>query len=142
MMKKDHQKSTTIKSRHSLSRPGKVQRETHQNCAFSLSFFRILNVRGFWGPFALFERSKPHFVKDLSWRNFLWDGNSDRRELHLMCWNEVIQPEHAGGLGLGNLDVKNWALLAKRWWRYGAEKEALWRKVIVSNYGEDEWGWV
>lgn len=46
-------------------------------------------------------------------RNFFWDGNSKRRMLHLMCWNEVIKPKHASVLGLGSLDVKNWARFAK-----------------------------
>lgn len=46
-------------------------------------------------------------------RNFFWDGISKRRMLHLMCWNEVIKPKHARVLGLGSLDVKNWARFAK-----------------------------
>lgn len=48
-----------------------------------------------------------------SQRSFFWDGNSKRRMLHLMCWNEVIKPKHARVLGLGSLDVKNWARFAK-----------------------------
>lgn len=31
------------------------------------------------------------------------------------------------------------SLLMKWWWRFG-EKEALWRKVIATKYGEDRWG--
>lgn len=26
--------------------------------------------------------------------------------------------------------------------RFGDEKEALWRKIILYNYAEDKWGWV
>ena len=40
------------------------------------------------------------------------------------------------------LELKNWSLLAKWWWRYGEEKEALWRRIIVSKYREDVWRWV
>lgn len=38
------------------------------------------------------------------------------------------------------MQLKNWTLLAK--WRFGEEKWALWRRVIVSKYGEDKRGWV
>lgn len=38
-------------------------------------------------------------------------------------------------MGLGGLQLKNWALLAKWWWRFGEEKGALWKKVIESKYG-------
>lgn len=51
-----------------------------------------------------------------------------------------MKPKLAGGLGLGSLEDKNWTLLAKWIWRFG-EEEALWRKVIVSKYGEGEGGW-
>lgn len=57
-----------------------------------------------------------------------------------MKWNEVVKPKGAGGLGLGDLRLKNLALLEKWLWRFGKEKEALWRRVIVSKYGEGEWG--
>ena len=50
--------------------------------------------------------------------------------------------ESSGGFGPGNLELKNWSLLVKWWWRYGEEKESLWRRKIVSKYGEDVWGWV
>lgn len=59
-----------------------------------------------------------------------------------MKWSEVVKPKGAGGLGLGDLRLKNVALLAKWWWRFGEEKEVLWRRVIVYKYGESEWGWV
>lgn len=28
-----------------------------------------------------------------------------------------------------------------KWWRFGAEGEALSRKVVEAKYGENEWGW-
>ena len=46
------------------------------------------------------------------------------------------------GLGLGKLESKNWALLAKWWWRSMEERDALWRRVTVAKYGVDEWGWI
>lgn len=62
--------------------------------------------------------------------------------MHLMKWGEALKSKVVGGLGLEKLNLKNWSLLEKWWWRYGEEQEALWRRVIVSKYGEDVWGWV
>lgn len=59
-----------------------------------------------------------------------------------MRWDNVITPKGAGGLGLGNMELKNRALLAKWWWRFEEERGALWRIVIATKYGEDVWGWV
>lgn len=53
----------------------------------------------------------------------------------------MIKPKSCGGLGLGNIEYKNAALLVKWWWRFGDEREALWRKVIADKYGVDNSGW-
>lgn len=68
-------------------------------------------------------------------------GRSDKRKLHLVRWEDVVKPKVVGGLGMCNLEFKNWDLLAKWWWRFGDEREALWRRVIRAKYGEDIWGW-
>ena len=60
----------------------------------------------------------------------------------MIKWSEVIKLKVLGGLGLENLAIKNCALLAKWWWRYGEEKDALWRRIIVFKYGKDKWGWL
>lgn len=47
-------------------------------------------------------------------------------------------------MSLGNLEKKkkkNWALLAKWKWRFGNEKEALWRKIIAIKYGRTNGFW-
>ena len=74
-------------------------------------------------------------------RDFLWDGQADKKKLHLMKWIEVIKPKSNGRLIIGSLENKNLALLAKWWWRFGAKNEALWRRIVASKYGEDKWGW-
>lgn len=47
----------------------------------------------------------------------------------------LIKPKRYGGLGLGDLDKKNQALLAKWRWRF-EEAAALWRKIIANKYGD------
>ena len=41
------------------------------------------------------------------------------------------------GLGIGDISIKNRALLNKWVWRYGEEPNALWRAIIDSKYGGD-----
>ena len=45
-----------------------------------------------------------------------------------MKWSEVVKPKSCGGLGIGDLDLKNWALLAKWWWRFEEEKDVFLEK--------------
>lgn len=40
-----------------------------------------------------------------------------------------------GGLGVTKLETKNRALLNKWLWRFSAEPDVLWCKVIVGQYG-------
>ena len=57
--------------------------------------------------------------------------------MHLIGWSTICQPRKEGGLGIGYLDTKNEALLAKWWWRFYKEKNGLWRKILVGKYGAD-----
>ena len=46
-----------------------------------------------------------------------------------------------GGLAIQNLRYFNEALLGKWLWRFGYEREALWRRVIKVKYGVEEGDW-
>lgn len=55
--------------------------------------------------------------------------------LHLVAWNKVCKPKQHGGLGINKVRNINKALLSKWLWRFGPERDNLWRKVIASKYG-------
>jgi hypothetical protein len=74
-------------------------------------------------------------------RDFLWGGMGEGKKFHLVNWAQVCQPIHLGGLGIRYLQIFNKALLGKWLWRFGNEREALWRLVIVAKYGEQHGGW-
>ena len=67
-------------------------------------------------------------------RDFLWGSIREKKKLHLVGWNKIIQPKEEGGLGIQVARAKNVALLAKLNWRMNQEKEALWAKVIMNKY--------
>jgi hypothetical protein len=54
-------------------------------------------------------------------------------------WKRICTPLQSGGLGVHNLIQFNRALLRKWLWRYGREREVLWRLVIDVKF-ESLWG--
>lgn len=75
-------------------------------------------------------------------RNFFWNGSCMKGSCnHLVSWEKTALPLHLGGLGIGALKQKSNSMLLKWLWRFTQENEALWRKIIVSIYGEDSLRW-
>ena len=66
-----------------------------------------------------------------------WEGKRD----HLVRWDVVCKPKAIGGLGFGNISLRNLALLGKWLWRYPREGSTLWHQVILSIYGSHSNGW-
>ena len=65
-------------------------------------------------------------------RDFLWGSTREKKKLHLVGWNKIIQPKEEGGLGIQAARAKNVALLARLNWRMYQENDSLWVKVILS----------
>ena len=74
-------------------------------------------------------------------QNFLWGGFGDEPKIHLVKWATVHAPMSSGGLGIRKIRLSNEALLGKWLWRFGIEKDALWRQVIEMKYGSVWGGW-
>lgn len=74
-------------------------------------------------------------------RQFLWGDSKEKKRLHLVKWDKVTKHRRFGGLGIKKLLEHNEALLAKWWWRFSREKDALWVKVVSRKYdlGEEVW---
>ena len=51
-------------------------------------------------------------------RDFLWSGIGEGKRDHLVRWDVVCKPKAIGGLGFGNISLRNLALLGKWLWRY------------------------
>ena len=75
-------------------------------------------------------------------RNFLWETSEEVAKFHLVKWELICSPYSHGGLAIKNLRRFNKALLGKWLWRFGVEREAYWRRVIVVKYGSLEGGWM
>ncbi|XP_026434772.1 uncharacterized protein LOC113332450 [Papaver somniferum] len=73
-------------------------------------------------------------------RNFLWE-DENRKRIHNIGWKLSSKEKEKGGLGIRRAKQVNSALLKKWWWRFGVEKEAFWRKIIVEKFGETFTGW-
>jgi hypothetical protein len=74
-------------------------------------------------------------------RDFLWGGLGEEKRFHLLRWDKVCLPLQNGGLAIKNLRLFNQALLGKWLWRFGKERDHLWRKVIEAKYDCFRGGW-
>lgn len=73
-------------------------------------------------------------------RNFLWQGNKERRGFHLVKWKTVITEKRVGGLGIKNMKNQSKALRMKWLWKYSNDNQNLWGSVIKAKYEEsDSW---
>ena len=61
-------------------------------------------------------------------------GVGDEHKFHLVKWAVVCTPVSSAGLGIRKVRLFNEALLEKWLWRFGLEKDALWRQVIEVKY--------
>ena len=67
----------------------------------------------------------------------LWSGQTDGKYISLVKWEIVQKSKDKGGLRVGDLLLKNAALLFKWWWIYACEEGILWRKVVNAIHDED-----
>ena len=70
----------------------------------------------------------------------MWGEGSLEKKPHLYKWVMVCIEKKKGGLGLRNFSKLNKALLCKWSWIEN-ERNALWRKVVSSKFGEISRGW-
>ncbi|KAL5539932.1 hypothetical protein UlMin_042971 [Ulmus minor] len=68
-------------------------------------------------------------------RQFLWDRDLGGKGRSLVGWKLVCKSKECGGLGIGNLLLRNKALLGKWLWKFPLEQHSLWVAVIRSKYG-------
>lgn len=48
-------------------------------------------------------------------RRFLWGDDENNRKINWVAWCKVCSPKSEGGLGIGDLQTSNYAMLGK-WW--------------------------
>lgn len=66
-------------------------------------------------------------------RRFFKGGNEESRKMATVRWEDLEVPVNLGGLGFGNIQIKNLRLLAKWWWKcLAAMDPPLWKKVVMS----------
>ena len=70
-------------------------------------------------------------------RKFFWCSESSQRGFPLVAWETIQRPKELGCLGVGDLVIKNAALLFKWWWRYSDRGKPLWKRIVFSNHGTD-----
>ncbi|KAK2639685.1 hypothetical protein Ddye_027480 [Dipteronia dyeriana] len=68
-------------------------------------------------------------------RSFFWDDGVEKRKLHAVDWVTICNSKKKGGLGVGRIVDFNRSLLAKWVWRFGRERNQLWKRILCAKYG-------
>ncbi|KAK3211814.1 hypothetical protein Dsin_016520, partial [Dipteronia sinensis] len=61
-------------------------------------------------------------------RDFFWGVKDEKKGIHWVDWPTLCKSKRNGGLGIGRIQDKGDALLAKWVWRFGIEEGKLWRR--------------
>jgi hypothetical protein len=64
---------------------------------------------------------------------FFWQGDNEKNKSRLAKWSVVCSPKDQGGLGIGDLEVKNIALLGK-WLFKLLTEEGTWQTILKRKY--------
>lgn len=73
-------------------------------------------------------------------RNFLWQGNEDKKKCHLVKWEELLVSKRGGGLNIRELCTQNKSLMMKWLWKFVSQEISLWKGVVTAKYGmENKW---
>ncbi|RVW53339.1 Transposon TX1 uncharacterized 149 kDa protein [Vitis vinifera] len=73
-------------------------------------------------------------------KGFFRSGIGEGKRDHLVRWDVVCKPKEIGGLGFGNISLRNLALLRKWLWRYPREGPALSGVFLVYSVCGRKWG--
>lgn len=68
-------------------------------------------------------------------RQFLWESTDEKKKVHLVKWEQVIQPKRQGGLGIRSMHTLNIAFLSKLGFRMFHEIFGL--RFLVGSGGYD-----
>jgi len=64
----------------------------------------------------------------------LWGGSVDNKKIHRLAWDTVAKEKDRGSLGVGNISIKNKALLFKWIWKLGSNDKVSWADFIKEKY--------
>jgi hypothetical protein len=82
--------------------------------------------------FFLLRKGIPHKL-DYYRSRFFWQGYSEKKKYRLVKWSTVCKPKDQGGLGVYDLQVKNFALLGK-WLLKLLTEDGVWQTVLKRKY--------
>lgn len=73
-------------------------------------------------------------------RNFIWQGNREKKGFYLGKWKTLTISNKEGGLGIRNLRYHNRSLLMKWLWRFSLEEKAFGEGLSMKNMGMRDTG--
>ncbi|KAJ0946971.1 putative RNA-directed DNA polymerase [Helianthus annuus] len=68
-------------------------------------------------------------------RDFIWGKSINGHKIRWIKWDLLMLARKIGGMGLGNVQSFNYAMLTKWWWRLKAFPNHLWAEVVKAIHG-------
>lgn len=62
-------------------------------------------------------------------RRFFWRKKAGEKGGNLIRWEIIQRHLDKGGLGVGDIFIKNASLLFKWWWRFADDQKPLWKEI-------------
>ncbi|XP_039130894.1 uncharacterized protein LOC120267295 [Dioscorea cayenensis subsp. rotundata] len=69
-------------------------------------------------------------------RKFFWCRNSNGKGIHNLNWKIVNEDKAEGGIGIRNLSLAKYSLMAKHFFNYLNNGDAIWVDILRSKYGD------
>nr|KYP44735.1 Putative ribonuclease H protein At1g65750 family [Cajanus cajan] len=63
-------------------------------------------------------------------RSILWGDFDDRKNIHVVVWDEICRPKEKRGLGLRKMRDVNDTFMMKNCWSILTQPQKLWVKVV------------
>ena len=64
----------------------------------------------------------------------MWGSSELKKKMHLVRWDMVTRRKDMEGFGIRKSRDMNDAMLIKWWWRFGMERNSLWKRILFGKY--------
>lgn len=69
-------------------------------------------------------------------RNLFWAKDCNGKDIHYVAWRSIIESKAEGGLGVRNIALAKYYLMAKNIFKYLNHGDEIWVDILYDKYGK------